>query len=44
MLALPADQSSSLTSTQSDDLTVLLQLCNQLVTLLDNVSVSEGNG
>lgn len=33
------EQSSSLATTQSDDLTVLLQLGDQLVTLLDNISV-----
>jgi len=43
MFPLPADQSSSLTSTQSDDLPVLLQLCNQLITLLDDISVPESN-
>jgi hypothetical protein len=30
----------SLTSTQSNDLTVLLQLGDELITLLDNIGVS----
>lgn len=38
LLAHP-EQSSSLATAQSDDLTVLLQLGDQLVTLLDNISV-----
>jgi hypothetical protein len=33
----------SLASTQSDNLTVLLQLGNQLITLLDHIGVPESN-
>lgn len=39
MFRYALEQLSSLAPAQSDDLTVLLQLGDQLVTLLDNISV-----